>query len=303
MGFEKVIGQNHLKAHLKKSVENKRIPHAQLFVGDSGTGALPLAIAYAQEILSSSFEVGSDAHNACLKKVAALMHPDLHFVYPINTNDVVKKHPLSSNFLKDWRSFVSNNPYGTLYQWLETLGIEKKQGNINVDEAKEMMKALSLKAYDGGYKIMIVWMADRMNTACANKILKLVEEPPDKTVLLLITEQEEHILGTIKSRCQKLQFPKLSEQQIKSQLIDLKGVNEARASSISKQAQGDFNKALTLLTEDGDDIIFEKWFISWMRTAFKAKGNKSAINSLITWSEEIAGQGRETQKKFLAYCT
>lgn len=303
MGFEKVIGQNHLKAHLKKSVENKRIPHAQLFVGDSGTGALPMAIAYAQEILSSSFDDGSDAHNACLKKVNALMHPDLHFVYPINTNDVVKKHPLSSNFLKDWRSFVSNNPYGTLYQWLETLGIEKKQGNINVDEAKEMMKALSLKAYDGGYKIMIVWMADRMNTACANKILKLVEEPPDKTVLLLITEHEEHILETIKSRCQKLQFPKLSEQQIKSQLVDLKGVNEARATSLSKQAHGDFNKALTLLTEDGDDLIFEKWFISWMRTAFKAKGNKSAINNLITWSEEIAGQGRETQKKFLAYCT
>jgi DNA polymerase-3 subunit delta' len=302
MLFSNILGQTHIKNHLLKSIENGRIPHAQLFVGKTGSGLLPIAIAYAQAILASNHNLGSPGHESCMVKAANLAHPDLHFVFPVNTNDLVKKHPFSALFLEDWRIFVAENPYGSLYDWLAYLGIEKKQGTINVDEAKQILKSLSLKAYEGGHKIMIIWMADRMNTACANKILKLVEEPPKNTVLLLLTEREEHILQTIQSRCQKLHFPLLSEETLSKQLIENKGVSKNKALKISRLSNGDFHQALCLLNNASDDSDFEIWFVNWVRTAFKAKGNKSSIHGLISWSEEIAKEGRETQKNFLSYC-
>ncbi len=303
MDFTQVVGQNHLKNHLLKSIDNGRIPHAQLFIGNTGSGILPMAIAYSQAILCSNHEINSTAYTSCKNKVQQLAHPDLHFVYPVSTTDAVKKNAVSSNFLQEWRNFVAENPYNSLYQWHEAIGIEKKQGSIKVDEAKEMLKTLSLKAYEGGHKIIIVWMADRMNTECSNKILKLVEEPPEKTVLLLLAESEEQIIGTIRSRCQKLQFPLLSEEQIANSLFESKNIDKNKALKISKQSNGDYNNALRLLAEDGNDLIFEKWFVSWVRTAFKAKGNKTAIRGLIQWSEELAKEGRETQKNFLSYCS
>jgi len=302
MLFNETIGQNHIKSHLLKSIENARIPHAQLFVGKTGSGILPIALAYAQAILANNHPLGSKAYENCSSKVANLAHPDLHFVFPVNTNSKVKKHPFSDLFMEDWRAFVSKNPYGSLYQWLAFLGIEKKQGSINVDEANQMLKKLSLKAYQGGHKIMIIWMADRMNSACANKILKLVEEPPKKTILLLLTEHEEKIIETIQSRCQKLHFPLLSQEDISNHLISQRDVEPKKAKKISHLSGGDYQYALNLINNLGDDAVFEHWFVDWVRTAFKAKGNKSSINALISWSEEIAKEGRETQKKFLGYC-
>jgi len=302
MLFSNTLGQTHIKNHLLKGIENGRIPHAQLFVGKTGSGILPVALAYAQAILASNHPKGSKAHENCVSKVANLAHPDLHFIFPVNTNQRIKKNPFSNLFLEDWRDFVSKSPFGSLYDWLAFLGIEKKQGNINVDEAKQMLKSLSLKPYEGGHKVMIIWMADRMNTACANKILKLVEEPPQKTILLLLTPYEEKILGTIQSRCQKLHFPLLAEEVISNQLIENKGVESKKAKKISSLCGGDYQQALNLVDNLGDDGVFEHWFVDWVRTAFKAKGNKGSINALISWSEEIAKQGRETQKKFLGYC-
>ena len=302
MLFNETIGQNHIKSHLLKSIENARIPHAQLFVGKTGSGILPIALAYAQAILASNHPLGSKAYENCSSKVANLVHPDLHFVFPVNTNSKVKKHPFSDLFMEDWRAFVSKNPYGSLYQWLAFLGIEKKQGSINVDEANQMLKKLSLKAYQGGHKIMIIWMADRMNSSCANKILKLVEEPPKKTILLLLTEHQEKIIETIQSRCQKLQFPLLSHEEISNHLISQKDIEPKKAKKISHLSGGDYQQALNLINNLGDDAVFENWFVDWVRTAFKAKGNKNSINALISWSEEVAKEGRETQKKFLGYC-
>lgn len=302
MDFSQIIGQKHLKSHLLKTIENGRIPHAQLFIGCGGSGMLPMAIAFAKELLCYGMEAQSDAYKICRKKVDKMTHPDLHFVYPVNTNEDVKKNPVSSLFLEEWRSFVLSNPYASLFDWFQYLGIENKQGNISVREAEEISKRLSLKSYEGGYKVMIIWMADKMNTECANKILKVVEEPPEKTALILITEKEENILSTIISRCQKLHFPLLSEEEISQVLISNHNVPENQAKKISRQSIGDFNKALQLLHEEGDDITFEKWFVSWVRTAFRAKGNKKAINDLLLWSESISGEGRETQKKFLDFC-
>ncbi|WP_334056165.1 DNA polymerase III subunit [Polaribacter sp. P097] len=298
MLFNQIIGQEHIKNHLKKSAENGRIPHAQLFVGKEGSGTLPMAIAYAQYLLCN---FSSDA-DACNLKCNKLQHPDLHFAFPVTTNDVVKKHPVSNLFLEDWRDFVENQPYGSLFNWLQHIGVENKQGLINVDEAEDVVKKLKLKSFEGGFKVMIIWMAEKMNIAAANKLLKLIEEPPEKTVFILITENEEQIINTIKSRCQALHFPVLAEQDITNALIVNHQVEDKKAANIAHQAEGNFNKALHLLHNDSSDLVFEEWFIAWIRTAFKAKGNATVVQQLIAWSDTIAKTGRETQKRFLEYC-
>jgi len=302
MDFSEVIGQQHLKNHLKKTIENGRIPHSQLFIGRTGTGLLPMALSYAREILCSKYQEDDEKHRICSSLIAKLSHPDLHFIFPVNTNELVKKNPLSSMFQNDWREFVLENPYASLYDWYKHIGIEKKQGNISAGEAEEISKKLSLKSFDGGYKVMIIWMAEKMNNDCANKILKIVEEPPENTVLILLAENEEKVLITIQSRCQKIHFPLLSEQDIFQRLSDRFENEESVSKKIAHLANGDYNKALQLLSNTGDDDQFEKWFISWVRTAFRAKGNKGSINDLLEWSEELARHGRETQKKFLNYC-
>lgn len=302
MDFSEVIGQKHIKSHLSQTIENGRVPHAQLFSGVNGSGLLPMAIAYASELLCKQYEKQSPEYLSCKNKVAKLSHPDLHFVYPVNTSDAIKKNAIADNYAEEWRNFVLTNPYSSLFEWLQTIGIEKKQGNISKFEAENISKKLSLKAYEGGYKVMIIWMAENMNTECANKILKLVEEPSDKTVLLLLSENEQQIITTIRSRCQKLTFPLLSERDISEGLVKKRNIDVNSSLKTAIRARGDFNAALQLFSESGEDETFEKWFISWVRTAFRAKGNKGAINNLLDWSDELAGQGRETQKKFLNYC-
>ncbi|AUC85576.1 DNA polymerase III subunit delta' [Polaribacter sp. ALD11] len=298
MLFNQIIGQEHIKNHLQVSAENGRIPHAQLFVGKEGSGTLPMAIAYAQFLLCNS----SNNAAACNIKCDKLQHPDLHFAFPVTTNDAVKKHAVSNLFLEDWRDFVKNQPYGSLFNWLQFIGVENKQGNIGVDEAEAVVKKLQLKSYEGGFKVMIIWMAEKMNIAAANKLLKLIEEPPNKTVFILITENEEHIINTIKSRCQALHFPVLSENNIANALIERENCSENEAVKIAHQAEGNYNKAVHLLHNDSSDLVFEEWFIAWIRTAFRAKGNASVVQQLIEWSETIAKTGRETQKRFLEYC-
>lgn len=302
MEFSDVIGNQHLKTHLLKTIENGRIPHAQLFSGINGSGLLPMAIAYASELLCRQFSPDSSEYLQCKRKVSKLAHPDLHFVYPVNTNDDVKKNAVSDNYSEAWRNFVLENPYASLFEWLQYIGIENKQGNISKFEAEQISKKLSLKAYEGGYKVMIIWMVENMNIECSNKILKIIEEPSPKTVLILLTEKEGQILTTIRSRCQKLTFPLLAEMEIVSNLVENQGIQEVQAVQIARRARGDYNKALQSLQESGEDELFEKWFITWVRTAFRAKGNKAVINNLLDWSDELAVSGRETQKKFLSYC-
>ena len=303
MLFSEILGQNHIKNHLTKSVDAGRIPHAQLFVGPEGSGTLPMAIAYAQYILCKNVNSeNTGGEDACNLKFKNISHPDLHFAFPVTTNDKVKRHPVSSHFLEEWRQLIDQQPYGNLFDWYKLLGVDNKQGQIGVDEALDVVKSLSLKSYEGGHKIMIIWMSEKMNTACANKLLKLIEEPPEKTVFILITENEEQIISTIRSRCQALHFPPLSEAVIAEALVKKYSIEMSVAAKIAQQANGNFNKACDLIYQDSEDIQFEKWFVIWVRSAFKAKGNKSAIHDLISWSEQIAKTGRETQKQFLHFC-
>lgn len=303
MNFNQIIGQDYLKNHLTHSAASKRIPHAQLFVGLSGTGTLAMALAYSQYILcnNSNYD-NSNGLDSCNIKFKSFSHPDLHFVYPTVTTEDVKKNPKSIDFIKIWRQFIAKNPYGSLFDWYSILGVGNKQGFIRVEDASDILKTLALKSYEGGYKIMIVWMADKMNNDASNKLLKLLEEPPEKTLFLLITENEEDIIQTIRSRCQVLHFNLLSEKNIAQTLITNYECEEQLALKIAHQSQGDFNKALHIYQNDSENEPFEEWFVVWVRAAFRAKGNATAIHDLIAWSEQIAGLGRETQKKFLAFC-
>lgn len=303
MQFSEILGQEHIKNHLTRSANLGRIPHAQLFVGPEGSGTLAMAIAYAQYILCGNQNGENDGENhACNIKFQKLSHPDLHFAYPTVTTDEVKKSPKSIDFIVDWRAFVTQNPYGGLFDWYAVLGVQNKQGEIRVDDAQEILKSLSLKAYEGGYKIMIVWMADKLNIAASNKLLKLLEEPPEKTVFILISEHEEDILQTIRSRCQILHFNGLSEAVIANALVSREEIDLKLATKLAHQAQGNYNAALHLLRNKDEEHPFEQWFVTWVRAAFKAKKDAAAIQDLILWSEKIATLGREAQKKFLQFC-
>ncbi|MEP2060016.1 MAG: DNA polymerase III subunit delta' [Maribacter litoralis] len=302
MLFKEILGLSHIKSHLSSSADAGRIPHAQLFVGPEGCGLLPMALAYAQYIICQNTNgENSGGNESCNLKFKSFAHPDVHFAFPVSNSNKVKSHAVSNHYMKEWREFIMEQPYGNLFDWYRYIEIEKKQGQIGVDEAQDIVKKLSLKSYEGGYKVMIIWMAEKINIAASNKLLKLIEEPPEKTIFLLLCEDEEQIIQTIKSRCQVVHFPPLAEDSIATALVE-KGANKSEAKLLAHEANGNFNKALDLLNKDSEDLVFENWFVQWVRTAFKAKGNKAAIHDLLLWSEEVAKTGRETQKNFLSYC-
>jgi DNA polymerase-3 subunit delta' len=298
MLFDQILGQHHIVNHLKETTNNGRVPHAQLFIGPEGSGTLAAAIAYSEYILLQK----NPNPEACKLKCSKFSHPDIHFIFPTATNEDVKTKPKSADFVKDWIGFLNENWYGSLMDWFNYLGIEKKQGGIRVDDAQDIMKKLALKSYEGGYKIMIIWMADKMNIEASNKLLKILEEPTEKTLFILVSENEEDIINTIKSRCQVLHFMGLPETVIAKELEDKHQIESKKALKNAHRAQGNFNKALKYASETDDEIPFEKWFVTWVRTAFKAKGNATAIHDLIAWSDEIASLGRENQKRFLCFC-
>jgi DNA polymerase III subunit delta' len=303
MNFEDIIGQKNIISHLKQGVLNGRIPHAQLFIGSEGCGCLAVAIAYAQEVLCNHPTISKvENSTGCMLKFEHFTHPDLHFIYPTVTTDDVKSKPKSIDFLNLWRQFLTQNPYGGLFDWYRILDVKNKQGEIRVDDANQILKTFALKSYEGGYKILIIWMAEKINVESSNKLLKMIEEPAENTLLILIAENEEDILPTIKSRCQTIYFNQISSSDISDALIFKHNVDENLAQKVSRQSQGNFNRALHLLKNESEEDFFEKWFIDWARAAFRAKGNPAVLLDLVSWSENVASLGRETQKKFLDYC-
>ncbi|MDM1552320.1 MULTISPECIES: ATP-binding protein [Empedobacter] len=294
MLWENVIGQQEIKNKLQQSIKDGRISHAQLFSGPEGSGTLALAIAYAREVLCGL------NNEQCNLKVDKLQHPDLHFSFPYSATESVKK-PLAKYLLNDWRSFVDENVYGNLTDWMSHLGIEKKQGVIPVDEADEIVKTLALNSYEGGYKIMIIWQAEEMTTAAANKLLKIIEEPPQKTLFLLVTEREDLILQTITSRCQLVKIPRLSQSDVKNYLVEKKNINPKKAQHIAFLSQGNVREALHQLNDD--EHLFDKYFVTWVRKAFMAAKTPTVLKDLIDWSNQIASWSRSEQKDFLNYCS
>ncbi|MBQ0148093.1 MAG: DNA polymerase III subunit delta' [Flavobacteriaceae bacterium] len=294
MLWDKTVGQSEIKSKLRQSIKDGRISHAQLFAGPEGSGTLALALAYAQEVLCGQEE------NNCHIKVNNLQHPDLHFSFPFSATENVKK-PTAKLLLKEWRSFIQHNIYGNLSDWMKHLGIEKKQGAINVDEADEIVKTLSLNSYEGGYKIMIIWMPEMMNTASANKLLKIIEEPPQKTLFLLVTEREDLLLPTITSRCQLVKIPNIETKDIEEYLQKYDSVDNEKAKHIAFIAQGNLREASLLLHNTSQ--IFDSYFVTWVRKAFMAAKTPIVLKDLINWSNDIASWSRDEQKNFLNFCS
>ena len=295
MLFEEVIGQEFLKKELARGLSSGRIAHSQLFLSPEGSGGLSLAIAYARMIIEKENElVGTSL------KLSELKHPDLHFIYPVAINKDVKSRPVSSMFLKDWREFVHKNPYGNLFDWYLKIGVENKQGKIGNDEVEDLVKKMSLKSYEGGWKVAIVWMAEKLNLTATNKLLKLIEEPPNKTLFIFICETTALMAETLLSRCQASKLSLLTRVDIESYLIN-KGVEKSNAAKAAKISGGNLRLALKSLDNNETNKEFEEWFLKWVRTAFKVRKNKEEVLELINWSKMISKTGREVQKNFLTF--
>ena len=312
MKFSDIIGQEPLKQRLKRTVLDNRVSHAQLFLGPEGSGKLALALAYAQYI-NCRKRTPEDSCGECpsCKKYSKLIHPDLHFIYPINkTKEVDDKKIFSKDFIIPWREFLQqNNYYVSLPDWYEKIGIEKKQGMINADEADGINRSLAYKAYEAEYKVMIIWMVEKMNITSANKLLKNLEEPSDKTLFILISENQEQIIATILSRAQLIKFPRLKDIDIQQALEQQHEINSADASKIARLADGNYTAALMLAGKTGSGSVSleterERFitFREWMRRCFTIAGNLKDYDKLQETIPLLIGDGsREKQKEMLAY--
>ena len=304
MQFRDIIGQEEVKQQLRQAVRDGRIPHAQLFTGISGVGKLPLALAYAQYIACPN-RTDEDSCGTCptCLQYQKLQHPDLHFVFPIVKGDA---GDVCDDFMDKFRLMILSQPYFDIDDWYRYLGVETKQGMIYEKESGEILRKLSLKSFGDGYKVMIIWLPEKMHVACANKLLKLLEEPPIKTVFLLISEQPELLLTTIVSRTQEVRVPRLTEAEIAEVLLrDHSDVSPSLAADIAHMSSGSYLTALKVVDENEGNSQHFNDFVALMRNAWLVgqKKDYSALLQLRKWSLDMADSnlGREKQKAFLQY--
>jgi len=315
MLFSEVIGQEPLKKQLVQMVQHQRLSHALLFVGPEGSGALPLAIAFAQYIVSLPNTKGSDAGDLfgatsapsspapsygpeeiatlpAYHRANSLMHPDLHFSFPSITEKPGQKN-ISANFIEEWREFIHLYPYGNAFDWLQLIKAENKQGNISADECAEIIKKLSFKSFESAYKVLVLWMPEYLGKE-GNKLLKLIEEPPDNTIFLLVAANEENILPTILSRCQYIKVPRLSKEEIEQALIAKGKIEPEKAAQIALMSDGNYREALHLLQHSDADFLSQ--IREWLNAILK-----NGPLAQMKWVEEMSKMGREPQKQFLKY--
>lgn len=297
MLFQNIVGQSDLKSRFTSEIQEGRIPHALMFAGPSGSGSLALALAYAQ-YLCCEHRSPSDSCGVCPSciKWKKLVHPDLHFMFPIVRN-ARKKLEVCADFLPEWREALIESPYLSLPDWLGRLDASNGQALIYARESDEISRALSLKSSEGGYKVTIIWLPERMHEVCANKLLKILEEPPQKTVFLLVSEAPEQLLPTIRSRVQCINVPRIDSSDIEAHLTEALHLSPEEAGRIAHTANGNYRKALEELESDTDKTMFLELFIRLMRLAYMRR-----IREMKQWSEEVAALGRERIKRFFAYC-
>lgn len=296
MFFKDVVGQDEIKKRLIRSVNEERISHAQLFSGAEGTGKLAMAIAYAQYI-SCHNRTETDSCGVCpaCHKYQKLAHPDLHFVFPV-FNSPKTKNPVSDDFLPDWREIIGKNPYFNLSQWLTHINAGNAQGLIYERESDSILRKLNLKSFESEFKVMIIWLPEKMHLACSNKLLKLIEEPPSKTLFILITENEESVIGTIRSRAQLVKFPFVDKEAIGNALQNIDGINPDIIPDAVHLSNGNYIKALEYLNPSEDEQFYFLKFQEMMRQAYKRE-----VLEQIEWAEEMAKIGRDKQKAFFAF--
>lgn len=313
MLFKEIIGHKEVINRLIQTVKDNRVSHAQLILGPEGVGKLALAIAFAQFVNCTDKQYNNEnglMADSCGKcksclKFNKLIHPDVHFVFPNTTTKKVTKANFSENFLTEWREFLIENDYlVSLNQWFEKLGVDNKQGSINVRDCNEINRILSFKTYEAEYKVMIIWMVEKLYHSAAPKILKILEEPPEKTLFILISENHDQILSTILSRTQLIKLYKIKDSEIIDALIKKYQTETERATEIAVHADGNYMEAIKLATQNNDDKFHTEMLIKWMRSCFKGnlnentKNNVDGLNDLVGVLAKI---GREKQKAFLNY--
>lgn len=297
MLFKDIVGHSTIKQKLTAIVNSNRISHAQLFMGKEGSGNLAMAIAFVQYLycLNKTSEDACGTCSACIK-LNKLVHPDVHFVFPVATNEKIKKDPVSANFIELWRNAVLQNAYLGLEEWQEIAETGNKQLLINTKESAEIIKILSLKTYEATYKTMIIWFPEKMNNASANKLLKILEEPPANTLFILVAEDAEQLLPTITSRVQTVKIPPVDKNDLVDFLMEHHQKPKQQAEELATLADGNVNELLKLVHQMDSSSFFREMFIQLMRSAFV--GN---VPGLIEWTDEMAKTGREKQKQFLNY--
>ena len=299
MDVSDIVGQEKLVKEVVEAAKKGVVANTYMFVGPEGCGKIALALSFVKAIVQYQKDVEVKDLHSSLNKIKTLSHPDLHFSYPVTTSEKVKKDPVSKDYIYEWREMMFYSCYFNLNDWYKKIGAGNKQGIISAKEAESISKTMALKSYEGGYKFMIVWMAEKMNESAANKLLKLLEEPPKKTVFILICENEKAILNTIKSRCQKISVPPIQAQDISNSLQLDKGLSAELANKIGKSSDGNYRVAMQ--KSENEEVIVEggEDFGHWVRLAFKVKGSKQAVSELVSYSENIAKKSREDQKAFL----
>ena len=291
MHWSEVIGQQEAQERLKQMTESGHLPHAMMLCGPQGSGKLALATAFACYLLDN----GTPSAQAMLEK---LEHPDLHFTYPtIKLPSMGSDHkPVSDDFAKEWHELMTLGPYFTMDEWMQAMGGENQQAIITAGESDELVRKLSLKSSQGGYKVSIIWLPERMNIECANKLLKLIEEPPQQTVFIMVCQEPDKLLETIRSRVQVIDIRKTDNEDIRKALIERRGIDEDAAHRISRLANGNWLKALEELQVGSENELFLDMYIMLMRLAYQRK-----VKDMQKWSEQMAGMGREKQKRWLTY--
>ncbi|MBR1878307.1 MAG: DNA polymerase III subunit delta [Paludibacteraceae bacterium] len=307
MLFREIIGQEEVKQQLRQSVRDGRIPHAQLFTGVSGIGKLQLALAYAQYI-NCPHRTAEDSCGECptCRQYQNLQHPDLHFAFPIVKTD---GGDTCDAFMEPWRRIILEQRYFDLDDWYKTLGVETKQGMIYEKESSEILRKLSLKPFGDGFKVMIIWQPEKMNTTCANKLLKILEEPPERTLFIMVSEHPEQLLSTIQSRVQTIRIPRLKDREIAEALAARHRISIADAEDIARIANGSYLQALKKSDETEENKQELRDFIALFRDAYTVgvlkdpKMKFESLKRLRQWSMDMADSkvGREKQKHFLQY--
>ena len=296
MFFKDIIGQEETKQRLIQSVKEGFVPHARLISGQEGTGGLPVALAYARYLHCTNRQE-NDACGTCpsCQKFNKLSHPDLHFVFPI-VNKKGKTNTVCDDFLSQWREFVLGNPYFNQSSWLSHISAENSQGVIYTREADEILRKLSLKAYESKYKIMIIWVPEKMHEAAANKLLKLLEEPPKNTIFLLVSEDPENVIGTIRSRTQSLPVFPITKEDLTQAIAEKYELPTEDATLVAHLANGSFLKAIEIIDTTEEIEIFLELFITIMRNSWKRD-----IKNIRVKADYFASLGRDKQKGFLTY--
>jgi DNA polymerase III subunit delta' len=298
MLFSEITGQKEVKSRLLQIVRQQKVGHALLFAGQEGSGKLPLAIAFARYLnCENRSDTDSCMECASCRKYSQLIHPDLHFVFPVAGTKDSGKDPVSDDFLPRWRECVLASPYMNLFQWYENIGIENKQGSISKNESLQIIKKLSFKNFESVYKVMIIWMAEKMNIVASNKLLKILEEPPQNTVFLLVSENASQIIPTIISRCQIIKINKIDKKSMEQAIRQKNGITDQdRLDDLVRMSDGNYLQLLEALEGADDSGLNFKMFIKLMRLCFTVD-----IAGISGWIEGMAGRGREKQKQFLQY--